>query len=191
MNEYLPEEYSKAIEMIHPIVEEYKLDSILVNSIIRGAIEIDLQPIQPASKVLRSKKGETYSIKPTNIKLNLSFALSNAFRLKTTFSQKDVWLVLAILHLVVDLFTDATKKIDEISSLVLLATFRLQQASKNQIWDYTLKIQPKESNLEITEELIETALKNLEDLKCISLIDGKYQVVETISSSLYAYTTHD
>lgn len=36
MNEYLPEEYSRAIEMINPIVEKYGLDSILVNSIIRG-----------------------------------------------------------------------------------------------------------------------------------------------------------
>lgn len=187
MNEYLPEEYSRVIKMINPIVEKYGLDSILVNSIIRGAIEKEPQPIQPASTVWKSKKGNTYSLKPTNIKVNLSFALSNAFRLKTIFKQEDIWLVLAILHLAIDLFTSAVEKVDEASSLILLATFRLQEASKEDILNYAIKIQPKENKLVITDELVQTALDNLEDLRCVKLKDGKYHVVESIDSSLYAY----
>lgn len=187
MNEYLPEEYSRAIEMINPIVEKYGLDSILVNSIVRGAIEKESQPIQPASTVWKSKKGNTYSLKPANIKVNLSFALSNAFRMKTIFKQEDIWLVLAILHLAIDLFTSAVEKVDEASSLVLLSTFRLQEASKEDILNYTLKIQPEESKLTITDELVQNALDNLEDLRCVDLKDGKYHVVETIDSSIYIY----
>lgn len=187
MNEYLPEEYSRAIEMINPVVEKYGLDSILVNSIVRGAIEKEAQPIQPASTVWKSKKGNTYSLKPSNIKVNLSFALSNAFRMKTIFKQKDIWLVLAILHLAIDLFTSAVEKVDEASSLVLLSTFRLQEASKEEILNYALKIQPEESKLTITDELVQNALDNLEDLRCVDLKDGKYRVVETIDSSLYMY----
>lgn len=187
MNEYLPEEYSSAIEMLNPIVEKYGLDPILVNSIVRGAVEKELQPIQPASTIWKSKKGNTYSLKPANVKVNLSFALSNAFRLRTVFEQKDIWLVLAILHLAIDLFTSAVEKVDEVSSLVLLATFRLQEASKEEIIKYATKIRPKESKLIITDELVQTALDNLEDLRCVELKEGKYHVIETIDSSLYMY----
>lgn len=119
--------------------------------------------------------------------MNLSFALSNAFRLKTIFKQEDIWLVLAILHLAIDLFTSAVEKVDEASSLILLATFRLQEASKEDILNYAIKIQPKENKLVITEELVQNALDNLEDLRCVELKDGKYHVVESIDSSLYAY----
>ena len=50
-----------------------------------------------------------------------------------------------------------------------------------------MKIQPKESKLVITDELVQTALDNLEDLRCVELKDGKYHVVESIDSSLYVY----
>lgn len=188
MNEYLPEEYSKAIDMLTPIVEKYELDPVLVSSMVRGGIEKESQPIiSPVARVLKSKKGSTYSIKPANVRINLSFALSNAFRLKTTFAQKDIWLVFAILHLIIDLFTNAVEKIDEASALVLLATFRLQEASKDDILDYAFKIKPTESKLVITDELVQNSLDNLEKLKCVELKDGKYHVVETIDGSLYMY----
>lgn len=187
MNEYLPEEYQNAIEMLKPVVEEYGLDEILVNSIVRGALEKESQPIQPVSTVWKTKKGDTYSIKPTNIKINLSFALSNAFRLKTILNQEDIWLVLAILHLIIDLFTGAVKKIDEASALILLSTFRLREASKEDILNYAIKIKPDKSKLQITDELVQSALDNLEDIRCIELNEGKYHVVEKISTSSYMY----
>lgn len=187
MNDYIPEEYSKAIKSLEPIVEKYDLDPVMVASVVRGSIEKEDQPIQPASRVWKSKDGSVYTVKPGNIKVNLSFALANAFRLKTTFSQKDIWLVLAIIHLIVDMFTSAVKKVDEISSLVLLAIFRLQKAGKVEIKEYTLKILPEGSNISITDETIQKALDNLEELKCIKLDDGKYSIIETIGSSLYSY----
>lgn len=187
MNDYIPEEYSKAIKSLEPIVEKYDLDPVMVASIVRGCIEKEDQPIQPASRVWKSKDGNVYTVKPENIKVNLSFALANAFRLKTIFSQKDIWLVLAIIHLIVDMFTSAVKRVDEMSSLILLAIFRLQEAEKVAIKEYTLKILPKDSNIIITDETVQKALDNLEELKCIKLDDGKYSIIETIGSSLYSY----
>lgn len=187
MNDYIPEEYSKAIKLLEPIVEKYKLDLVMVSSIVRGSIEKEEQPIQPASKVWKSKDGNVYTVKPANIKINLSFALANAFRLKTVFSQKDIWLVLAILHLIVDIFTSAIKKVDEMSSLILLTIFRLQESEKEKIKEYALKILPQESNIIITDESVQAALDNLEELKCIKLDDGKYSIIEIIGSSLYSY----
>lgn len=187
MNDYIPEEYSKAIKSLEPIVEKYELDPVMVSSIVRGSIEKEDQPIQPASRVWKSKDGNVYTVKPTNIKVNLSFALANAFRLKTIFSQKDIWLVLAIIHLIVDMFTSAVKRVDEMSSLILLAIFRLQESEKVEIKEYALKILPKDSNMIITDEMVQKALDNLEELKCIKLDDGKYSIIETIGSSLYSY----
>lgn len=187
MNDYIPEEYSKAIKSLEPIIEKYELDSIMVSSIVRGSIEKEEQPVQPASKVWKSKDGNVYTIKPANIKVNLSFALANAFRLKTVFSQKDIWLVLAIIHLVVDLFTSAVKRVDEASALILLAIFRLQEAEKSEIREYASKIVPQCSNMIISDKLVQDALDNLEELHCIRLNNGKYSVTETIGSSLYSY----
>lgn len=187
MNDYIPEEYSEAIQSLEPIIKKYELDPIMVSSIVRGTIEKEEEPIQPASKVWKSKDGNVYTVKPANIKINLSFALTNAFRLKTTISQKDIWLVLAIIHLIVDMFTSAVKKVDEPSALILLATFRLQAAEKGDIKEYALKILPSDSNIIITDEVVQAALDNLEELKCIKLEEGKYSVIETIASSLYSY----
>lgn len=187
MNDYIPEEYSEAIKSLEPIIEKYELDPIMVSSIVRGTVEKEEEPIQPASKVWKSKDGNVYTVKPANIKINLSFALANAFRLKTVFSQKDIWLVLAIIHLIVDMFTSAVKKVDEPSALILLAIFRLQAAEKEEISEYALKILPSDSKIIITDKVVQDALDNLEELKCINLEDGKYSVIETIASSLYSY----
>ncbi len=187
MNDYIPEEYSKAIKSLEPIIQKYGLDAVMVSSIVRGSIEKEDQPIQPASKVWKSKDGNVYTVKPANVKVNLSFALANAFRLKTMFSQKDIWLVLAIIYLIVDMFTSAIKKVDEISALILLAIFRLQEAEKTEIKEYALKIVPQNSNIIINDKVVQEALDNLEELKCIKLDDSRYSVIETIGSSLYSY----
>lgn len=187
MNDYIPEEYSEAIKSLQPIIDKYGLDSVMISSIVRGSIEKEERPIPPASKVWKAKDGNVYTVKPANIKVNLSFALSNAFRLKTVFAQKDIWLVLAIIYLVVDMFTSAVKKVDEMSALILLAVFRLQNAEKKEISEYAEKILPSNSCLCISDDNVQKALDNLEELKCIKYENAKYSVIETIGSSLYSY----
>lgn len=72
-----------ALKALEPIIEKYELDPVMLSSIVRGTVEVEEQPIPPASKVWKSKDNKVYTIKPSNIKINLSFALANAFRLKT------------------------------------------------------------------------------------------------------------
>lgn len=190
MNNYIPEEYLNATNSLEPLIKKYDLDPVMISSIIRGSIEKEEQLIQPTLKVWRSHNGNIYTVKPSNIKINLSFALTNAFRLKTTFSQKDIWLVLAIINLIVDMFTTAVNKIDEMSALILLAVFRLQSSEERRIIEYSKKILPQDSLLCINDESVKNALDNLEELKCIKLEDGKYSVIETVSSSLYSYENY-
>jgi len=186
MNNYVPEEYENIIEKLHPIINEHGLDEITIAGLVRGSVEVEQQPIQPASRIWTTKSGQTYTVKPSNIKVNLEFALKNTFRLKTIFSQKDVWLVFAIIYMIVDLFTEAVELIDETSALVLLAVYRRQNGSLQEVFEYAKKIKPLDSKLNIDEQVCYEALERLQELRCIILQeDGKYILRESVDSSLY------
>ncbi len=187
MDNYLPEEYVMIIEGLQPIIDEHGLDKVTISGLVRGSIEIQQQPVQAVNRVWKSKTGEVFTIKPSNIKVNLGFALGNTFRLKTLFNQKDIWLVFAIIHMVVNLFTDAVKRVDETSALVLLAVYRLQNGNLEKILDYTKRINPENSNILMDEKTCFKALENLQELKCIELKEnGEYILRESVDSSLYS-----
>ena len=115
MEKFIPETYKEVTKNLEPVIEKYDLDKITVESLVRSSIEIEEQSVQPVTAIWSFRNGKTYSTKASNIKVNLKFALSSVFRLKTTLGQRDFWLALAIIYLIVDLFTTATQEIDEIS----------------------------------------------------------------------------
>lgn len=184
MEKYIPETYKLAINMLEPMIKKYDLDRITLESLVRSSIEIEEQDIQPVTAIWRNKKGQIYSTKASNIKVNLSFALSSLFRLKTSLNQKDFWLVLAIIHLIVDLFTMATKEVDEFSAVVLVGVYRLQHANIEKIMEYIKEICPKDLNSKVTIDSINEALKKLESWGCISVLNGEYIVNETVKASM-------
>lgn len=184
MDKYIPKGYKEIIDMLEPIIDEYDLDKISVESLVRSSIEVEEQPVQPVTMLWKSKDGNIYSAKPSNIKMNLRFALSTAFRMKTVISQKDLWLALAIVHLVVDLFAGTVKKIDEISGLILLAVYRLQSADEKRIFEYAKEICPEEKLGIINETSVKIALDHLEEWGCIKLEQGRYVLNETVSGSM-------
>lgn len=187
MDNYLPEEYQRIIEELRSIIIAHKLDEVTIAGLVRGSIEIEQQPIHPTSRIWTTKAGKTYTIKPSNIKVSLGFALKNAFRLKTVFKQEDVWLVFAIIHMLVDLFTDAVVLVDETSALVLLSVYRMQNGDFQKILEYAKRIKPADSQIIIDEQTCSDALENLQDLKCIILQEnGEYILRESVDSSLYS-----
>lgn len=185
MNEYIPEEYNTMIASIQHIIDKYELDPMLIASIIRGSIEIDALPMERASIIYTTPNKKTYSTKPQNIKFNLSFALSNLFRLKSIFTQKELWIILAIIHLIIDLFTCSRVEINETHALILLATYRLQSSTDDRILEYAKDIKPANFNEELDLPSVRKALDFLLNIKCIQMINGKYEVIETITSSLF------
>ena len=180
----IPEEYIEINNMLEPVIKEYNLDEISVKSLVRSCIEIEEQPIQPATVVWKSKDGNSYSTKPSNIKVNLKFALSTVFRLKTVINQKDIWLILAILHLVVDLFTCSTTKIDELSGLTLLSVYRLQHADEERLFRYAKEICPKGKEEILQKADFNLSLARLEEWGCIKMEQGEYILNETVTSSM-------
>ena len=91
---------------------------------------------------------------------------------------------LAIIYLIVDLFTMATEEIDEISSVVLIAVYRLQHGDKERILEYINRICPENLKNDATLGHIEESLKKLESWGCISCEDGIYMVNETVTASM-------
>nr|WP_295300470.1 hypothetical protein [uncultured Blautia sp.] len=184
MEKFIPETYKEVTSRLEPVMEKYDLDKITVESLVRSSIEIEEQVAQPATAVWKSKSGKIYSTKGSNIKVNLKFALSSVFRLKTTLGQKDFWLGFAIIYLIVDLFTMATEEIDEISSVVLIAVYRLQHGDEKRLREYINHICPSNLEKDITQERIEESLKQLESWGCISCIDGIYTINEIVTASM-------
>ena len=184
MEKFIPESYNTVINLLQPVIEKYDLDKITVESLIRSSIEVDEQEIQPVTAVWKSKKGVVYSTKASNIKVNLKFALSSLFRLKTTLSQKDIWLGLAIIYLIVDLFTSATKEIDELSAVVLVSVYRLQSGNNERIKQYAKEICPAPLSDKLQFENVDESLQKLESWGCISCEDGNYMVNEKVMTSM-------
>ena len=184
MEKFIPETYKEVTKNLEPVIEKYDLDKITVESLVRSSIEIEEQSVQPVTAIWSFRNGKTYSTKASNIKVNLKFALSSVFRLKTTLGQRDFWLALAIIYLIVDLFTTATQEIDEISSVVLIAVYRLQHGDEKRILEYINEICTENLKKDILPEHIEESLEKLESWGCISCVDGKYRVNETVTASM-------
>lgn len=184
MEKYIPETYNHVIKMLEPVIEKYDLDKITIESLVRSSIEVEEQMIQPVTAVWRSKSGKMYSTKASNIKVSLQFALTIVFRLKTVWGMKDIWLGIAIIHMIIDSFISATLEIDEWSSITLISVYRLQHADKKAIFEYAGKICPLNLKKDITEECIDNSLNKLESWGCIALLDGFYKVNEIVTVSM-------
>lgn len=184
MDMCIPEEYTEIVDILEPVIKKYDLDEISVKSLVRSSIEIEEQPIQPATLIWKSKDGNSYSVKPSNIKVNLKFALSTVFRLKTIITQKDIWFVLAILHLVVDLFIDPKVKIDELAGVALISVYRLQRANKERLFLYAKDVCPSKKKEILKENDFELALARLEEWGCVKMVQGEYVLSETVTSSM-------
>ena len=188
MEKFIPESYNTVINLLQTVIEKYDLDKITVESLVRSSIEIDEHEIQPVTTIWKSRKGTVYSTKPSNIKVNLKFALSSIFRLKTTLNQEDIWLGLAIIHLIVDLFTSATQEIDELSAVVLVSVYRLQNGNTERIKQYAKEICPSSLSDKLQSENIDDSLAKLESWGCISCEEGNYLVNEKVMASMIKKT---
>lgn len=179
----IPEEYNKVIEQLQPVIEAFNLDRVSVESLVRSSIEIEEQPIPPASVIWRDRKGIMHTTKPSNIKVNLRFALETVLDLRPVICKEDIWMVLAILNVVMGLFSKITEDIDDFSGLVLVAVYRLRHAETENIRNYVREIDP-DKNRKISDEIFMETLTKLEKLGCIRLENGQFALNETINWSV-------
>lgn len=187
MTEFIQEPYNSIMEIMQPIIQEHNLDEITMESIVRSCVEVEEKEIQRAKYIRPGLKGEIYSTKLPNIKINLEFIFSTLNASKAVVKEKSMWMGVAVIYLVYYLFKQSTVKIEnsEIMSLVLFALYRLRRANVKETEEYVKQIAPDNMKKKVTIEVIEKSLCKLEELKCISLIEGKYILIEKISPMMF------
>lgn len=179
----IPEEYNKVIEQLQPVIEAFDLDRVSVESLVRSCVEVEEQPIPPASNIWRDKKGVAHTTKPSNFKINLRFALDTVLGLQPYVCKKDIWMVFAVLNIIVKLFSEMTESIDDFSGLVLVAVYRLRQADAETIRNYVKTIDP-DKDRKLSDDIVDETLVKLEKLGCIRLENGKFALNETVNRSM-------
>ena len=165
MEKFIPETYKEVTKNLEPVIEKYDLDKITVESLVRSSIEIEEQSVQPVTAIWSFRNGKTYSTKASNIKVKFKIcAFISISTKKRRWGRRDFWLALAIIYLIVDLFTTATQEIDEISSVVLIAVYRLQHGDEKRILEYINEICPENLKKDIMPEHIERIIRKIREL---------------------------
>ena len=179
---YLASEYKEIENFLVPFVEEHNLDRITVNSLIRGSVEVLESEMPTASKVIIDMDdfSSSMSVKLKNIKVNLSFSLSSIFSFKSICDTEGVWLILAILKAIAFLWGEMKIQLDGIEAITLFALYRLRVANTTEIWEYVKKIEIDKEMVNMSLDSVEEAVKNLEKIRTVKLIDGKYRMCESI-----------
>lgn len=179
---YIVPEYEEIKKNLIPFIKEHDLDSITVNSLIRGSIEV-LEPEIPTASVAvidANNLTSGISVKLKNIKVNLKFALNSIFSFKSVCDAEGKWLILVILKTIVFLFEEMKVELSEKEAIVLFCIYRLQSATLGEIIEYAEKIRENGKEADMQIEGVNDALRNLERIGTIKMENGKYFLCETI-----------
>lgn len=176
-------EYNEIDRMLEPFVAEHELDDITVSSLIRGSIEI-LEPEMPMASVASidvNNFTDSWSIKPTNLRVNLKFAFNSIFSVKSIHDAEGIWLIIVILKAIVFLLADMLVTLDKTEAQVLFGLYRLQSATCGSIAEYVNRaLKKNEEDDDIPLEDIQAALDNLEKIGTVKMDNGKYCMRESI-----------
>lgn len=173
--------YDLLLKKLEPTIKDKNLDPVAVSSMIRSCVEIDDENLTCASRYFYMR-GRYYSVKPSNIKINLKFAIQIIMKFKGICTDNELWLIASIIDIAQYLFSNATKEIDQMSAMILLALYRLLKADKQQINNYIERLNSPDNpkpNLCQLQDLLD----QLEDIGCIKCIDGYYVLNESIDYS--------
>lgn len=162
-------------------IDEHELDDVTVNSLFRSSVEFLEPELQTATVVVldAGKLDETKSIKASNVKIGIKFALGAIFAVKPMLTEKGIWLVLLVLKAIVTLAGDLSENISREEAIILFAIYRLQSADAEQIHEY-ISNSLSDSNGNVSKDRLNEGLKKLEKIRTIKLVDGKYVVNETV-----------
>lgn len=158
------------------------LDTITVNSLIRGSIEVLEEEIPKASIVTIDENNPTtgVSIKARNIKVNFKFAINSIFSFKPVCDSKEIWLILTILKAMLFLLDEMKINLDANDALIVFCLYRLQKSTPEKIVEYAKNL--KENGITTDMQIVDVqdALKKLEKIGTVKLEDGDYVLCETI-----------
>lgn len=158
-----------------------KLDPITVRSLFRSCIEPE-NPELPHSSIVKrdiSNPEVAYSLKISNIKLNLRFALDIIIGLNSIYNESKEQLLILLLKVIQYFFSESKVKIDKKQTYVLYAIALLEGNGEGVLEERIIQYAQKNKKEDMITD-IDSILKELENLKTIYLLEGKYHLCETV-----------
>lgn len=173
--------YEELEGALSSFIDEHELDDVTVNSLFRSSIEFLEPELQTATVVVldAGKLDETKSIKASNVKIGIKFALGAIFAVKPMLTENGVWLVLLVLKAIVTLVGDHIVDLSREEAIILFAIYRLQSADEERILEYITSSLSVSHGI-ISKDRLDEGLKKLEKIRTIKLVDGKFVVNETV-----------
>lgn len=175
--------YDDLQDALSDVIKEYELDTVSVRSLLMSSFDFLEPELQAASVAIIYPEDleKSKSIHPSNIQVNIKFALDTIFAVKSIISTKDFSLVLLILKALVMFIHSATVQIKKEDAIVLYSIYRLQNANIDDIQKYIIKLKEENDDIDIIDEgIIERSILDLEKIKAIELVNGLYSLHDII-----------
>jgi len=182
MSIYLPKQYENIMYELKQFIQDNNLDSVTVSGLIQGSVVFEDPEEKPATiaSIDTSDFGESYSVKASNCKVSLQYALTIISMINNIVTSQKVYLVLAILNAIVTLKKEATIQIKEDDAVVLFAIYRLNKADDVRIKEYLKELSDDLKDINVDKIDVDKSLRNLKKIKSIRLTEGKYELIETV-----------
>lgn len=175
--------YDDLKSLLSDVIEEYDLDKVSVNSLLMSSFDFLEPELESASLVEIDTRDweKSKSVRLTNIQVDLKIALDVIFAVKPMFTAEGGHLILLILRAIIILVSAGTVKLSKNDAEVLFAIYRLQHASRKDIYDYIVRLSKENDDIDIVEksDIVKT-LSTLEKVHAVELVDGEYHLHDII-----------
>ncbi len=173
--------YDELIDLLSGFAREHDLDEVTVNSLFRSSVDFLEPELQTASVVIldSGKLDDTKSVKASNVKVGIKFALGAIFAVKPALTAKGIWLILLVLKAIVTLVGDMSIDLSKEEAIIIFAIYRLQVADDNRIYDYITTNFSEEYGC-IPYDRFQKGLEQLVKIRTIKLVDGQYSLNEAV-----------
>ena len=182
-NEMIAEDYDRLSDYLLTCMGHEKADEVTIKSLIGSCAEFDGAGISKSSMVFPNPVNpkESVSLKFSNVKFSLRLAF-DIILLNPVKPPSDKNEMLMFMIRVLKLaFGEMVKILDEDMANVLQAIYMLSYdnhgATMEKIIEYCRKYN-------MQAESMERVIYNLENIKCIELVEGEYKLAETVILNL-------
>lgn len=174
---------------LEDIIKEYvvnnnidnQIDNITAISLLRSSIELENPELPKSSVIIKDLRNPNvlHSVKLKNIKFNLSFALDMVLGIDALRNENSkTSIILMVIKFIHDIFSEADIKIKKEKAKILIAIYKLDYNEAGVTIDKLLRFLNENHHYQM--DFIEKELKELEDIKCITCVNGRYHLIESI-----------
>ncbi|MFI3170175.1 MAG: hypothetical protein R3Y06_09550 [Faecalibacterium sp.] len=166
------------------------IDRVKALSLLRSSVEIENPELPKASVLIvdQENSAKVYSVSLKNVHFNLSFSLDMLLGISAISEgeSRDIKTLLLVLKFISDCFNRSVMKLNLCSAFVLNILFQREKNRKISIEEDLIREFLENKSLgqdaEEVKKKVREALNELQMLRCIQCVDGKYQICEKVFS---------